>query len=540
MQMSQSNDHTDELQAAPERIRFPDDFLRAYDLAEHLSSGRDTETYLAFKKGCPSPDVVKCYDLRCHGVVHEHDILRGLRHPGLPAYREEFANGDALCVVREYVQGRTLDQYARENKLDEAAAVRFCVQLCDILTYLHCQAPPVIHRDIKPQNLIVREDGSIVLIDFDISRRFDDGADSDTVAAGTRQFASPEQYGFSQTDARTDIYALGVLLRWMLTGSTDAASEKVTSRPLARIVRRCAAFSPDERYASARAVKEALLRAARPWGRIALRRLLSAAALCACLCAGFLVGRYTSLFSPLPSAPALSFREPLIERAVRLQLGLDENAALSANDLLAVRNLYIFGNEASLTPSAFRNGLSGQSASLPRGSIMSVEDLRLLPNLEDVMIAYQKLSDISAVASLKRLTTLSLIHTRVSDLAPLQGLVRLTSLNLFDTLVTDASVLDGCVNLRCLNIGGTLIASLGDAGGSASLTELTISKLQLTDLSPLTGFPSLTALDMQESVIGDVAALRDIPALKQVTADAALCQQIAERIENPSFQILTR
>jgi len=135
------------------------------------------------------------------------------------------------------------------------------VALCDILVYLHGQQPPVIHRDIKPQNVIIKDDGQVVLIDFDIARVYNSSSESDTQFFGTREYAPPEQYGFSQTDARTDIYSFGILLRYMLTGSERENPNIHIYTPLARIIKKCTAFSPKERFTSAGTVKKALLAA---------------------------------------------------------------------------------------------------------------------------------------------------------------------------------------------------------------------------------------------------------------------------------------
>jgi serine/threonine protein kinase len=122
-------------------------------------------------------------------------------------------------VVRQYVRGVPLNRLRERLTRDQAVAV--AIQLCGVLRYLHEQTPPVIHRDIKPQNIILSDDGLATLIDFGISRYYDKNARSDTVCFGTQEFAPPEQYGFSQTDCRADIFSLGVLLGWMLTGQTS-------------------------------------------------------------------------------------------------------------------------------------------------------------------------------------------------------------------------------------------------------------------------------------------------------------------------------
>ncbi|MDD2637131.1 MAG: serine/threonine-protein kinase, partial [Bacteroidales bacterium] len=157
----------------------------------------------------------------------------------------------------------TLNQLVLDNKLSESDIITIGVQLCDILTYLHGHTPSIIHRDIKPQNIVIDHNGKFKLIDFGISRVYKKEAMADTVFVGTQEFSPPEQYGFSQTDCRSDIYSLGVVLCCMLTGRTDSgfAVKMIKNRQLYRVIRKCTAFAPKDRFADTQAVKKALLRA---------------------------------------------------------------------------------------------------------------------------------------------------------------------------------------------------------------------------------------------------------------------------------------
>lgn len=130
-------------------------------------------------------------------------------------------------------------------------------QLCDIpLCPFICCDPPIIHRDIKPSNILLTPSDHVILIDFDASREFDAGKPEDTVLLGTREYAAPEQYGFGQSDARSDIYALGVLLNKMLTGTYPRRECPECS--LGEIITRCTALLSDQRYASVEELKTAL------------------------------------------------------------------------------------------------------------------------------------------------------------------------------------------------------------------------------------------------------------------------------------------
>ena len=134
--------------------------------------------------------------------------LRELEHPGLPRYYEQFQNEQMLCIVREYIEGESLDVYARERQLTRDDITGIMEQLCDILQVLHTHQPPVVHRDIKPENIIVRPDGQIVLIDFDIAREVKEGAAADTVFFGTGATRRRNSTASGRPTARADIYAL--------------------------------------------------------------------------------------------------------------------------------------------------------------------------------------------------------------------------------------------------------------------------------------------------------------------------------------------
>ncbi len=246
------------IQDAYDESHYPSEFASEYSMMECLAERNGVDTFLVQNHAGDS-FVAKCYDKSIWSVTD--GILDGVSHPGLPKQLAAFENQDMLVTVREYIKGTPLDRYMKENELTEKEIIRICARLCDILACLHHRDEPIIHRDIKPQNIIVRPDESIVLIDFDIARVYRDGNDMDTRIFGTLAYAPPEQFGFSQTDCRTDIYSLGVLLRYLLTGSTKENKNVKVYRPLAKIISKCTGFAPKERFSDVTQVKKALLQA---------------------------------------------------------------------------------------------------------------------------------------------------------------------------------------------------------------------------------------------------------------------------------------
>ncbi len=237
---------------------YPPEFQEKYVIMECLSEQKGIITFLVQDPEGKS-HVAKCYERSLWSVTDSSGILEGLCHKGLPKHTESFENEKMLVTIREYIEGLPLDRYASEKELSAAEITRICIEICDILAYLHHRDKPIIHRDIKPQNIIVGPDGSVHLIDFDIARVYRSGHDTDTVFFGTRAYAPPEQYGFAQTDARTDIYSLGILLRWLLTGSAKENKNVKLYRPLAKIIRKCTGFAPGDRFADVSQVRKALV-----------------------------------------------------------------------------------------------------------------------------------------------------------------------------------------------------------------------------------------------------------------------------------------
>jgi serine/threonine protein kinase len=156
----------------------------------------------------------------------EAAILATLSHPGLTAVHDYFFENNQFYLVMEFVSGETLQQAWERvgRRFAETQVIAWAQELCDVLSYLHSQQPPVVFRDLKPGNIMVQPNGRLKLIDFGIARHFTPGKTSDTVKFGTPGYAAPEQYGQGQTDARSDVYALGVVTHQLLTGHDPTAT----------------------------------------------------------------------------------------------------------------------------------------------------------------------------------------------------------------------------------------------------------------------------------------------------------------------------
>lgn len=237
---------------------YPAEFSAQYDILECPSHNEINETLLVLDKKTGQKAICKIYPKdRFASLSTEQIILSQLRHTGLPRYLQSFEDAGRLFVLREYINGQPLNLYSQENDLSDKDIIGIASQLCDILSYLHGQNPPIIHRDLKPANIIINHN-KVWLIDFGIARQYTANNDSDTEIFGTRDYAPPEQYGFSQTDARADIYSLGVVLRFLLTGSAKNTDTKIKNKQLTHIIDKCTQLDSANRYQNAESLRHAL------------------------------------------------------------------------------------------------------------------------------------------------------------------------------------------------------------------------------------------------------------------------------------------
>lgn len=193
--------------------------------------------------------------------------MSGIRFLHIPRIIDWYMIDESTAViVSEYVEGQTLEQLVSEQGGSYLLANSYFKEVCEAALELHYKFdPPIIHRDFKPSNIIVNN-GNVNIIDFGIARSYKKGMDSDTTHFGTRAYAPPEQYGFGQTDFRSDVYALGLILYYLLTSDVPDANARQRSysspkvpEPLRKVIVRATMIDPEERYANVRELQEAFI-----------------------------------------------------------------------------------------------------------------------------------------------------------------------------------------------------------------------------------------------------------------------------------------
>ena len=508
----------------------PDGLTEKYNILALLSRSKRSEVYLIADKETQIRYILKTFSVQYGGSEAPEAILKTLAHPCIPRFIESITDGGRVYLVREYFDGETLaDHVIRKGRFGIKEALRITAALCDILSYLHKRPAPVIYRDIKAENIIITPDGGVRLVDFDISREYDTSAKKDTVYYGTKDYSPPEQFGYAQTDTRTDIYALGILLLYMLTGSTDiAGADGVGDMAVLKIVRKCTAFSPHDRYRSVDVLKKDIGRAAehRKAVPVVWAAVLAAGFLIAGLIGGIALERGGVVPAFGQENTSVVFASPLIEQAARQALGKTDGQAVTRQELETIERLSIWGTKTLsdtqerlllgcdpgfTNARVYYDDYSGESEPLTRGSIDTLEDLMMMPNLKRLDLVMQNLSDITPLAGLP-LEELNIACNAVSDISPLGGCIGITSLNITGNPVADIAPLESLVYLRIFDASETHISDLTPLAGLYKLEYLYINDADISDVDPLAGL-ALTTCHLCGNDITDISALGDIGEL---------------------------
>lgn len=250
-----------------------------YKILSEIGHGGMSTVYLAINEKANKTWAVKevrkkynkDFNILKQSLIVETNLLKQLNHKNLPSIIDVIDSDEDFLIVMDYIEGNTLelllDDYGAQNQEE---VVSWVLQLCDVLEYLHSRPSPIIYRDMKPSNVMLKSDGNVVLIDFGTAREFKEKNVADTTCLGTQGYAAPEQFGgMGQTDERTDIYCLGATMYHLLTGHNPSEppyemypitqwNEKL-SNGLEKIVQKCTQKNPKDRYQSVKELKYDLM-----------------------------------------------------------------------------------------------------------------------------------------------------------------------------------------------------------------------------------------------------------------------------------------
>ena len=465
------------LEGLPERLSL------AYEAEACLSSREGRSVWRMRRRADGEPFLLKLSLEGTEDLSEEFHLLKRLarRLPGaVPFPVDYFRDEGTDYLLRSYLPGETLEQYRQRSG---GCGAELCTEigqkLCALLGTLHTLEPPIIHRDIKPENVILLPDGGVGLIDFGIARQYKPDQDQDTRRLGTRSTAAPEQYGYAQTDRRTDLYGLGMTLIWLLTGGYDREDLDRAAhvpRRLRRTLKKAAAFAPKDRYQDAAAFSAALAgHSGRKWLILTALPVLLAAALW--------------IWGVGSGQRQVAFDSQSLELAVRAELGRPSGSVVY-KDLEQIRRLAVVGTVPFSREEDFDYRIAcyigrKYQGDAPWGDIKDLSLLARMPNLQELYLCRQEIEDLSPLKGLP-LTTLALCENRISDLSPLADMMKLEALYLGGNPVTDCGALSGLTGLQLLNLDGT-ISTFTTPENLDFLQGLTLRELSLGAVFPRDG-----------------------------------------------------
>ncbi|MBS6713101.1 MAG: protein kinase [Ruminococcus sp.] len=518
----------------------PEDMQEHWIVYECLKESEDSSTFLVKETATGILCVLKWgRNRQAEFLRNEMEIMKKMadrKLSGIPkAYRIFEENGE-VYLVREYIEGMSLAQMVlQKGGISEAEIYRISRKICQTAEQFQNPDEPMIHRDIKPENIVVTPGGEVVFIDFGTMRSYKKDRSRDTFVVGTRGTAAPEQYGYTQTDQRTDVYAIGQTMLYMVSESYEMnqLSECAVSRRMKRIIEKACSFEPDKRYGDAAQLRRAVEKCqANNRKKVyqnagAVFGLIAAGYILAILSPDGTVIENKRIETAEQSAAEeqiqaeITFREELIEEAVRKELGLSKTDKITASMLENVRKLRIVGKEILDDEDTFwgeGHHVDGKDSSFGsvRGNITDISDLAQMVNLEELALCNQKIEDISGLKELP-LKKLYLSKNMITDFSVLLDLIDLDTLCIMENPAENLSVIGECTGILRLNIQGMNLKDI-DFLKNLSLDYLDMSNVEVENniFEPLTEMKKLDTLcmcDVNEAAAETLSQMSTLKAL---------------------------
>lgn len=518
----------------------PEDMQEHWTVYECLKESEDSSTFLVKETVTGILCVLKWgRNRQAEFLRNEMEIMEKMadrKLSGIPKTYRIFEENGEVYLVREYIEGMSLAQMVlQKGGISEAEICRISRKICQTAEQFQNPDEPMIHRDIKPENIVVTPGGEVVFIDFGTMRSYKKDGSRDTFVVGTRGTAAPEQYGYTQTDQRTDVYAIGPTMLYMVSESYEKnqLSECAVSRRMKKIIEKACSFEPDKRYGDAAQLRRAVEKCQANNRKKVYKK---AGAVFGLIAAGYIL----AIFSPdgtvienkrIETAEQsaaeeqiqaeITFREELIEEAVRKELGLSKTDKITASMLEDVRKLRIVGKEILDDEDTFwgeGHHVDGKDSSFGsvRGNITDLSDLAQMVNLEELALCNQKIEDISGLKELP-LKKLYLSKNMITDFSVLLNLIDLDTLCIMENPAENLSVIGECTGILRLNIQGMNLTDI-DFLKNLSLDYLDMSNVEVENniFEPLTEMKKLDTLcmcDVNEAAAETLSQMSTLKAL---------------------------
>ena len=468
-------------------------------------------------------------------------------------------------LLRHYIEGMNLKEYFERRVVLTAEEIYDVMHiLCHKISILHKLNPPVIHRDIKPENIIIyAKEGHVIdvhLIDFGTARSFDEKKQYDTIFVGTRQTAAPEQYGFSQTNERTDIYGLGKVLCYMLTGGFAVEDLKgigygrlhhmhlsmTEYRNMCRVVERSTEIDPTKRFQSVDQFENACSRVNmyQKFGHI----IANALAICLLVGIAFIIGygaggrktdskgirndNMIQYMNENSESAAYDDIEHDDGEAEKTAVNKDNSSDYAENDNNTDMDIES-DKESSSGKTDINTGLSLKSngevdfgsellyeaakKTFPKGTLITPDELAKIRSIRVVSgrtfgFEYEiwgyGTSVFAKTLSDEQMQFDSSNLGDISDLSAVAYMDNLEELYLGNQMIEDISALKGC-KAKTLLLNGNNIKDFSVLSTMPNLEVLYIGNNPISDLSFLKGCKKLRMLNIDSIVVNDIKALED-------------------------------
>ena len=518
----------------------PEDMQEHWTVYECLKESEDSSTFLVKETATGILCVLKWgRNRQTEFLRNEMEIMKKMadrKLSGIPkAYRIFEENGE-VYLVREYIEGMSLAQMVlQKGGISEAEICRISRKICQTAEQFQNPDEPMIHRDIKPENIVVTPGGEVVFIDFGTMRSYKKDGSRDTFVVGTRGTAAPEQYGYTQTDQRTDVYAIGQTMLYMVSESYEMnqLSECAVSRRMKKIIEKACSFEPDKRYGDAAQLRRAVEKCQANNRKKVYKK---AGAVFGLIAAGYILAIFSQDGTVIENKrietaeqsaaeeqiqAEITFREELIEEAVRKELGLSKTDKITASMLEDVRKLRIVGKEILDDEDTFwgeGHHVDGKDSSFGsvRGNITDLSDLAQMVNLEELALCNQKIEDISGLKELP-LKKLYLSKNMITDFSVLLNLIDLDTLCIMENPAENLSVIGECTSILRLNIQGMNLTDI-DFLKNLSLDYLDMSNVEVENniFEPLAEMKKLDTLcmcDVNEAAAETLSQMSTLKAL---------------------------